>query len=186
MEDRDIIQLYWQRKEEAIAATAEKYGSFCHSISYRILGSHQDAEECVNDAWLGAWRSIPPQRPDPLSTYLGKIVRNLSLNRFKRYSTQKRGKGQTLLVLSELDDCIPDENGLEQMVERHILAEAIQRFLQAQPEQKRSIFIRRYWHLYPIREIAAVFGFSESKIASILLRMRRELKKHLQKEGIGL
>ncbi|MCM1222368.1 MAG: sigma-70 family RNA polymerase sigma factor [Lachnospiraceae bacterium] len=184
MKDDEIISLYWKREEQAIAATADKYGSYCHSISYNILHNNEDAQECVNDTWLGAWKSIPPNRPGLLSAYLGKITRNLSLNRFKQYNAEKRGNGQTELVLSELEDCIPAENSVEQMIEEMALTRSINQFLRAQPRQKRNIFIRRYWYLCPIRDIAAAYGISESKTASLLFRMRNELRTHLEKEGI--
>lgn len=186
MKDHEIIDLYWKRKETAISATAEKYGKYCHTISYNILHNNEDAEECVNDTYLGAWKSMPPQRPEHLSAYLGKITRNLSLNRFKRYTAEKRGLGQTELVLSELEDCIPSETGVEQVIDEMVLVNSINQFLRAQSEQKRNIFIRRYWYLYPIRDIAENYGMSESKAASMLFRMRNELKTHLEKEGITL
>ena len=186
MKDDEIISLFWKRDEQAIAAAADKYGSYCRSISYHILHNHEDAQECVNDTWLGAWKSIPPQRPNRLSTYLGKITRNLSLNRFKQYNTEKRGLGQTELVLSELEDCVPAENNIEQVIEEMTLVKSINQFLRAQPLQKRNIFIRRYWYLYSIRDIAALYGMSESKTASLLFRMRNELKAHLEREGITL
>ncbi len=186
MKDHEIVDLYWKRNEIAIAASAERYGSYCHSISYNILHNHEDAEECVNDTWLGAWKAMPPHRPERLSTFLGKITRNLSLDRFKKYTAEKRGQGQADLVLSELEDCIPDTSSVEQMLDEMILVKAINTFLYAQPEQKRNIFIRRYWYLYPIKAIAAVYGMSESKVASMLFRMRKDLKEHLEKEGIQL
>ena len=186
MKDDEIISLFWKRDEQAIAAAADKYGSYCRSISYHILYNNEDAQECVNDTWLGAWKSIPPQRPNRLSTYLGKITRNLSLNRFKQYNTEKRGLGQTELVLSELEDCIPAENNIEQVIEEMTLVKSINQFLRAQPLQKRNIFIRRYWYLHSIRDIAAFYGMSESKTASLLFRMRNELKACLEKEGITL
>lgn len=184
MKDHEIIDLYWKRLENAISATAEKYGKYCHSISYNILHSREDAEECVNDTWLGAWKSMPPQRPECLSAYLGKITRNLSLNRFKQYNAQKRGLGQTELVLSELEDCIPARTDVEQAVEEMILVKSINQFLWEQPEQKRNLFIRRYWYLSPIREIAENYGMSESKVSSLLFRMRNKLREHLEKDGI--
>lgn len=186
MKDEEIISLYWKRDETAIAATADKYGNYCRSISYHILHDVEDAKECVNDTWLGAWKSIPPRRPNRLSVYLGKITRNLSLNRFKQYNAEKRGSGQTELVLSELEDCIPDKNSIEQIVEEMVLTKSISQFLRTQPRQKRNIFIRRYWYLYSIRDIATSYGMSESKVASLLFRMRNELKSHLEQEGITL
>ena len=186
MKDHEIIKLYWERKENAISATAEKYGKYCYSISYNILHNNEDAAECVNDTYLGAWKSMPPQRPKLLSAYLGKITRNLSLNRFKYYTAEKRGHGQTELVLSELEDCIPAETSIEQMVEEKVLINAINYFLYAQPEQKRNIFILRYWYLFSIRDIAGKYDMSENKIATLLFRMRNELKLYLEKEGITL
>lgn len=186
MEDFEIVALYWERNESAITASADKYGSYCRAISYRILHNDEDAEECVNDTWLGAWKSIPPQRPACLAAYFGKITRNLSLNRFKKYTAEKRGQGQTELVLSELEDCIPDKTSVEQIVDERILAESINAFLYTQPEQKRNIFIRRYWYLFPIKNIAEAYGMSESKVTSMLFRIRKDLKRHLEKEGICL
>lgn len=113
MRDHEIIELYWARNESAITATAEKYGNYCHTIAYNILHSKEDAEECSNDTYLGAWSSIPPQRPNRLSIYLGKITRNLALNRYKRYTAEKRGHGQVVLALSELEACVPSEATVE-------------------------------------------------------------------------
>ena len=176
MNDNEIIDLYWEREETAITASADKYGSYCHSISYNIL----------HNTWLGAWKSMPPHRPERLSTFFGKITRNLSLNRFKKYSAEKRGYGQTELVLSELEDCVSDKTSVEQIIDEQILVQSLNDFLYAQPEQKRNIFIRRYWYLYPIRDIAAAYCISESKVASLLFRMRKDLKVHFEKEGIHL
>ncbi len=186
MKDEEIIELYWNRNEQAISATAAKYESYCRSISYRILQNSQDAQECVNDTWLKAWKSIPPHRPNRLSTYLGKIVRNLSLNRARHNSAEKRCAGQTELVLSELEDCIPAPNSVEQLIDAMVLTKSINQFLRAQPRQKRNIFILRYWYLYSIGNIATAYSMSESKIASLLFRMRNDLKSHLEKEGITL
>lgn len=186
MKDEEIIDLYWSRNEQAISATAAKYESYCCSISYRILQNSQDAQECVNDTWLKAWKSMPPHRPNRLSTYLGKIVRNLSLNRVRYDSAEKRGPGQTELVLSELEDCIPAPNSVEQFIDAMVLTKSINQFLRAQPRQKRNIFILRYWYLYSIRNIATAYSMSETKVTSLLFRMRNELKSHLEKEGITL
>lgn len=129
MRDYEIVNLYWKRSEAAIAETSAKYGSYCHAISYNILNNDEDAEECVNDTWLGAWNSMPPQRPNRLAAYLGKITRNFSLNRYKQYAAEKRGGSQTELALAELEDCIPASATIEQMVEEKALVEAINRFL---------------------------------------------------------
>ena len=128
MKDNEIIDLYWARNEKAIAATKEKYGNYCHTIAFNILHNNEDAEECTNDTYLGAWNSIPPQRPNPLSTYLGKIARNFALNRYKQYTAQKRGLGQVTAVLSELEECVPAETTVEQAVEEKVLVSVIDRF----------------------------------------------------------
>lgn len=186
MTDKEIIALYWSRDEAAIAATADTYGKYCHSIAYRILRNEEDADECVNDTWLNAWKSIPPQRPQQLSTYLGKITRNLSLNRHKLLTAQKRGMGQVTLALCELEECVPALTDLEQLTDEMVLINAIQVFLLAQPRTARNLFVGRYWYLYPIRELAAAYHMSESKVVSLLFRMRNKLKLHLEKEGIFL
>ena len=170
MRDHEIIELYWARNESAITATAEKYGNYCHTIAYNILRNKEDAEECANDTYLGAWNSIPPQRPSRLSIYLGKITRNLALNRYKRYTAEKRGHGQVVLALSELEACVPSKTTVEQTVEENELAAAIDRFLYAKPKLNRNIFVRRYYHLYAIRDIADAYGMSESKVTSLLFR----------------
>lgn len=184
MEDQQIIDLFWQRSESAVTAAAEKYGAYCNKIAENILGSKEDVEECVNDTWLQAWQNIPPDRPVRLSAYLGKITRNLSLNRVQYYGAQKRGGGQTALALSELEACIPVQNSIEQTMQERYLKEVITHFLRELPVQKRNIFIRRYWYMMSIKEIAAAYGMRESKIASTLFRLRKELKHYLEKEEI--
>lgn len=184
MKDAEIVELYWNRNEAAIAATAESYGNYCYSIAYHILQSPEDAQECVNDTYWKAWLSIPPQRPSRLTTYLGKITRNLSLDRLKRLNAQKRGKGQTELALKELESCIPVANGLDQIVDEIVLTSAINQFLRQQPKTERNIFVGRYWHLYSIADLAQAYGMRASKVASLLFRMRNKLKTYLEKEGI--
>lgn len=186
MEDTKIIDLYWERSEQAIVETDQKYGQYCRSIANNILHSKEDVEECVNDTYLSAWNSIPPNRPKWLAAYLAKITRNLSLNRVKYYSAERRGMGQTELVVSELEGCIPAASSVEQQFDEMILVKAIENFLYTQSVEKRNIFICRYWYMTPAREIAKAYGMSESKIASLLFRMRNELKKYLEKEGITL
>lgn len=186
MDDLQIVELYWERSESAIASTAEKYGRYCHSIAFNILRDDSDAEECVNDTYLGAWNSIPPQRPNRLQAYLGRITRNSALNRYKRSAAEKRGGGQVELALSELEMCVPQGMSVEETVENRLIAASIDRFLFSKSREKRGIFVRRYWYLSSIKEIAGDFGMSESKVASMLMRMRSELKKHLEKEEIRL
>ena len=186
MDDSKIVQLYWDRDENAISESDRKYGRMLNSLSYSLLSSREDAEECVNDTWLNAWKSIPPQQPNRLSTYLGKISRNLSLNRYKLLTAQKRGKGQVEIALSELEGCVPAQIDMEQITDEMVLVNAIETFLRAQPRTERNIFIGRYWYLYPIRDLAGAYRMSESKIVSLLYRMRNKLKLHLEKEGVSL
>ncbi len=186
MSDEEIINLFWQRSEDAIAAATERFGSTLQAIARNILGDDCDAGECVNDAYYKAWESIPPNRPQSLSAYFSRITRNLALNRYRRSIAQKRGGGQTELALSELEDCIPTIVSLEQGTEEGTVTACIEAFLRAQPKEKRQVFVRRYWYLSSIREIAQDYRISESKVKSILFRMRKELKICLDKEGIEL
>ena len=184
MDDEAIIGLFWERSETAITAASEAYGPYCRTIAQNILADPRDAEECVNDTWLRAWNAMPPQRPSRLRLFLGKITRNLALNRYAARRTQKRGGGETALALHELEDCLPASGGPEQAVEAQLLTQALNAFLRAQPDQRRSIFLRRYWQLAPIREIARAWGMQESAVKSLLFRMRGALKAHLIEEGI--
>ena len=186
MKDAEIVELYWNRNEAAIAATSERYGNYCYSIAYHILQSPEDAQECVNDTYWKAWLSIPPHRPNRLATYLGKITRNLSLDRLKRLRAQKRGNDQLDFVLTELENTIPASTDTEQIVDELVLTDAINQFLRQQPRTERNIFVGRYWHLYSIADLAQAYGMRESKVASLLFRMRKKLKHHLEKEGISV
>ena len=186
MRDDEIIALYFARSERAIAAAQEQYGSYCRTIARNILGSEGDAEECVNDTLLRSWNAIPPQRPERLGAFLGAVTRNLALNRLERNRAEKRGGGQGELALSELEECLPAPRGVEEALEERAAVRAIEAFLRAQPRSRRRIFIRRYWYASPIKEIARDWGYSESKTASLLRRMREELKQYLEQEGITL
>ena len=145
MEDRQIIELYWERAEEAIRETDAKYGRLCQYIAQNILVSPEDSEECVNDTWLGLWNAIPPQRPDSLPAFLGRIVRNLSLSRWRRERAQKRYAGLDAM-LSELEDCLPDPRGVEEAVEGRALTSCIERWLEGLDREDRAVFLRRYWY----------------------------------------
>lgn len=186
MKDTELIELYWNRDQSAITETANAYGNYCYSIAYNILNNNEDAEECVNDTWMNAWNSIPPHRPNRLSTYLGKLTRNLSLNRYKLRRTQKRGLGQVEIAFSELEECVPSQIDLEQITDEVVLANAIETFLRTQPRTERNIFVGRYWYLYNISVLAKAYQMSESKVTSLLFRMRKKLKAYLEKEGIYL
>lgn len=186
MDDRQIIDLYWTRSENAISETINKYGRYCHSIAFNILHNSEDSEECVNDAYMKAWEIIPPQRPERLAAFLGKITRNLSLNRYNMYTAGKRGYGQVLLALDELQECVPSEDNTEHVADDIMLTEVLNRFLESLPLDSRKIFMRRYWYFSPVKEIAYDFGISESKVKMSLLRSRAKLKTLLQKEGVEL
>ncbi len=186
MEDNQIVDLYWARSEKAISETSNKYGHYCYYIAYNILHSKEDSEECVNDTYLNAWNAMPDQRPNILSAFLGRITRNLSLQRWEKYTAQKRGAGQVPLVLDELQDCIPATDKTDHIVDDLMLADLLNRFLASLTAEKRIIFMRRYWYLCPVAEIASDFAISESKVKMSLLRSRNELKLLLTKEGIDL
>lgn len=186
MTDQEIVSLYRQRREEAIAATEEKYGSYCYAIAYHILRNENDAKECVNDGYLALWQTIPPGCPDQLKAFLGRIVRNLALNRSKLSKRKKRGGGQTELLLSELEECVPAVISVEQGAEDRVIARCLEKFLYAQPEEKRRVFLRRYWYADSLREIARTNRMSEGKIKSMLFRMRKELRDYLIQEGVEL
>jgi RNA polymerase sigma-70 factor (ECF subfamily) len=186
MEDNQILDLYLERAEIAIGETAKKYSRYCHSISFNILHNEEDAEECVNDTFLGAWNAIPPKRPNCLATFLGKITRNLSLDKYKKYSAQKRGLGHMELALSELDEVIPSTTSVEQAIDEKELAELLNNFLEELPKQKRIMFVKRYWYLMPIRAIAEQLNISESQVKSALFRIRNDLKSYFGREGIVL
>lgn len=186
MDDRQIIALYNERSEAALSETVKKYGRYCRTVAYNILYNEEDSEECVNDTWLRAWESIPPQCPERLSAFLGKITRNLALNRYKHNTREKRGGGQTLLVLEELVECVPGADSTEEAVEEALLVDVLNRFLEELPAEKRKIFMRRYWYLSSVKEIAEDFGLSESNVKMTLLRLRSKLKQTLEKEGIIL
>lgn len=182
MTDSEIIKLYFDRSERAIEETDRAYGKYCRYISFEILRNNEDSEEIVNDTYLKTWESIPPKNPPSLKNFLGKIVRGLSINRLEYNNAQKRGGGQFNAVLEELEGCLPshDEGGEDSEQIRMI----IDRFLRSLPREKRRIFVLRYWYMTPIAEIAGEMGSSEGKIKMTLLRLRKELKKALEGEGV--
>ncbi len=186
MEDSQIVELYWARSERAIPETADKYGRYCFSIAFNVLHNREDCEECVNDTYLHAWNAMPEQRPNKLSAFLGRITRNLALNRLETYTAEKRGAGQAALALDELRECVPTPDCTERVVDDLALAELFNRFLASLTAENRRIFMRRYWYLSPIKEIAAEYGLSESKVKMSLLRSRNTLRLLLEKEGIDL
>ena len=185
MEDREIIDLYWRREETAISETDRKYGALCRAIARNVLDSREDAEECVNDAYHRAWTSMPPQRPDHLGAWLGRVVRNLALNRWSRDHSQKRGGGMTLL-LSELEDCIPNGSTVEGELENARLGEVLSAWLGGLPREDRVLFLRRYWYGQPLNRLAEEWGMSPGKLAQRMYRLRLRLKAYLEQEEICL
>ena len=181
MEDSRIVELYWDRSERAISETSDKYGKYCYAIAYHILADAGDADESVNDTYLGAWNAMPPHRPSVLSTFLGKITRRISINRWRERTADKRGGGQVPLALDELSEAVSPDTP-EGAVNARELA-AIDRFLASLQETERDLFVCRYWFLAPVAELSGKFGFSQSKTKSMLFRTRQKLKAHLEKEG---
>ena len=186
MEDERIIRLYWDRDERAISVTAEKYGGYCAAIANNILGNHEDAEECVNDTYQRAWNAMPPHWPAILSAFLGKITRNLSLNRKKKRGAEKRGNGEIPLVWEELEEVVSGVERAEQALDREELAAAINAFLAELPVEKRRIFLLRYWYWEKIPEIASRVGKTENHVSVILSRLRAKLRMKLEKGGFCL
>lgn len=184
MEDEKIIELYFQRSEEAIPQTALKYGSRCAAAAYNILGSREDSEECVNDTYLAAWNAIPPAVPLYLGAYLVGIARKLSLSMLRYRCADRRGRGEYALSFDELEDCIAQAGQPCDEVELRELADEVQLFLSTLSPDDRKIFMCRYWLIAPIAQIAESCGFSESKIKSSLFRSREKLRRHLVKEGL--
>ena len=186
MEDKEIIRMYWNREDKAIEATAEKYGRYCRAIAKNILNSEEDAEECVNDTYLNAWNAMPSHWPEQLSTFLGKITRNLSFNKYKRNRAEKRGGGEMALVLDELLDCVSDKDDVQEIVDRQELIAAVNAFVRGLPFPKRNLFVRRYWYAEPISQIAKDCGLSQANVSKTLERCRKQLKNHLKERGFEL
>lgn len=186
MQEEQIVDLYWQRSEEAITETAIRYGSYCLTIAKNILWDVQDSEECVSDTYLKAWQAMPPHRPTRLSAFLGKITRRLAINRLESRQALKRGGGEFEQSLDELMPCIPDPNGLDSMLSARQLTDAINRFLDTQSAAARKIFVCRYFYCDTIESISRQFRWSESKVKSSLFRTRNHLRHFLEKEGIFL
>lgn len=184
MEDKDIVALYWARNESAIAETAKKYGRYCHYVAYGVLGCDQDAEEVVNDTYLKTWNTVPPHRPDPLKPYVGTLSRQLAIDAYRARNAEKRG-GQIPLVLDELAECISDR-GDGDVAESAALSDSLNRFLGRLPERTRLIFLRRYFYMCPVAEIAESFGMKVSAVTMLLLRTRKKLAQFLREEGFDL
>ena len=185
MDDNTLIDLYWARDEAAITGTASKYGKLCTYIAHNILHSAEECEECVNDTYFSVWNAIPTQRPDHFSVFISRITRNLALKRWEHLSAAKRSTA-AVTSLDELGDCVSGAPGVESELENRRIENAIGEFLWAQEDEKRCIFIRRYWYFDSIQAICQRTGSSESRVKSILFRMRQKLRHHLESEGIDL
>ena len=183
MEDTKIVELFWQRDQAAIAHTDKKYGRYCYAIAYGILASREDSEECVSDTWHNAWNAIPPEKPKRLQAFLGRITRNLALDRYGYYTAQKRN-AKLETAMDEYWQCIPGgEMPLDDTV---ALKELINGFLGSLDQRSRIIFLRRYYYVCPVKEIAGSMGLSESYVSVSLHRTRNKFKEYLQKEGVSV
>jgi len=182
MTDQEIIALFKERNEKAIQETTNKYHRYCFSISKNILHDEGDAEECVNDAYFRTWNTIPPNEPENLSTYIGKIVRNISIDCYRKKHAAKRQKDEVTVVIEELEDCVCMEPEMD-LEERNIILECLNDFLGKSKKEHRIIFVRRYWYTDSIGEIAKTLQISEAKVKSILFRMRKKLQVRLMNEG---
>lgn len=183
MNDKDIVQLFWDRNEQAITETSLKYGHYCSVIAKNILDSDEDAEECVNDVYLNTWNSIPPHKPKMLSAFLGKIVRNLSFNKYKSIHSMKRGGYEISLILDELGEIVSGEESVEDNIQRNELIKTINNFIGTLSAEKRYIFIRRYWYSDKIAVIANRCGRTENSINVELSRTRKKLREYLTERG---
>ena len=178
IDDEKIIDLFFERSEQGIRELDIKYGKVCHKLSNNIVNNRQDAEECVNDAYLGAWNAIPPARPHPLLTYICKIVRNISLKIYYRKEAAKRSSHYTI-AMEEIEACIADLNTVETEIEARELARIIGEFLDTLTLENRVIFMRRYWFADSYKDIAEFMGLSEKNISVRLTRIREKMKQYL-------
>lgn len=183
MEDSQIVSLYWDRNETAIAQTEKKYGVYLSKIAYNILADREDTQESVNDTYLAAWNSMPPHRPSVLSTYLGKLTRRISIDLFRKKNSQKRSTGEYALSLEELEECISGGNSTEEAVALSQLSHSIEQYLRSISQDARNVFLCRYYYLDSVKQIAATCGMTESKVKVLLYRTRQGLHSYLEKEG---
>ncbi len=185
LEDSKIVELFLERSEDAIEALSEKYGSLCMKIAGNILNNRQDAEECVNDTYLGVWNAIPPHRPNILVSFVYRITRNLAIAKFHREQAAKRNSSYDL-ALDELENCFASRETVEEAFQAKLVAESIDRFLLAQPQQSRVLFVRRYYYADSVGELALRFGISSHTVSVRLSRIREKLRKHLIREGVSI
>ena len=183
MEDADIVELYFRRDQQALAETEAKYGTYLNRISMNVLGDREDAAECVNDAYLGAWNAMPPTRPASLRAFLGKIARRLSLNRLRERLAERRGGGETARAIEELGELLPSGRDAQREAEARELTRTLNGFLRGLPARERAVFMRRYWFFDSLSEIARASGKTEAAVKSQLHRTREKLRDYLDKEG---
>lgn len=183
MTDAQIVEMYWDRNEQAISVTSEKYGTYCYSVAYGILHNEEDSKESVNDTYMSAWNSMPPHKPSILKTFLGKITRRLSIDKWRRKNAEKRG-GKIAEVLNELSECISPNGDPIAEIEKEMLDKTINTFVRELKDTEQRVFLCRYWYAKSVKEIAKHFGFSESKVKVMLMRTRNKLKARLETEGL--
>lgn len=186
MKDEEIIALYQKRSEQALVETEEKYGTYCGTIAKRILQDGEDCKECLNDTWLKLWETIPPVIPKIFSAYVGKITRNLALNMYKHKYAGKRISERMMVSIEELRECVSDRESVESKIEEKMVVEKLNMYLGQLPELERKIFVRRYFYMDTMREIAELYEMKESYVKTLLFRARKKLKEYFQKEGIVL
>lgn len=185
MDDEKILGLFLARDESAIAEVQQKYAAYCGSVAERILRDSSDTEEALNDTWLAAWSSIPPHEPSCLRTYLSRLTRNISVKKLTRENAQKRGSGEVKVILDEVADyLVSDGESVEDSIEERLLTDALNAFLAELSDTERNVFVRRYTYFQPVAEIAMAHGFSQSKVKSMLLRLRKRLRAKLEKEEL--
>ena len=185
MEDGNIIDLYFQRDQQAITETASKYGGYCCRVAENVLGCPEDTEEIVNDTWLSAWHDIPPSRPDCLRAYLGRLTRNLAISRYRLFHTKKRYAGMEAL-LSELEEVLPGGKDPEEEFENKELARLLRDWVDSLEAEESQLFVRRYWHGVPVKELAREAGITQNAMTQRLMRLRRSLRERLEHEGVEL
>ncbi len=185
MDDSMIIEMYWNRNENAIEETNKKYGSYCFAIANNILNSKEDSDECVNDTWLRTWNVIPPKKPDRFRIFLARITRNLSFDKYKSRHTSKRN-GEMLYILDELSECISGGNTTDDEINMKLLSESINSFLNTVSERDRAVFLRRYFYAMPVAEIADKMDITANNASAILSRLRNKLREHLTREGFDI
>lgn len=184
LDDDRLLELFRNRDERALSAVTEKYGRYCSSVAYGILKNREDAEECVNDAYLKLWESIPPNCPDNLKAYAARVTKNLALNLLKNDRTEKRGGGELAMVFEELSECVAGTDNVEKTVLEKELIEAVNKFLKTLPQKKRDIFVLRYWYTLSVTDIAKRYGCSENSVSVTINRTRKALTEFLRKRGM--